>query len=381
MIFILATTEVHKIPITILSRCQRYDFRRISIDTISDRLQELMDEEGVKVEPKALRYVAKAGDGSMRDSLSLLDQCIAFYLGEELTYDKVLQVLGAVDNDIFSKLLRTLYNRDVTGAIAQLEEMVTQGRDLHQFVVDFTWYMRNLLLVKSDSNMEDVLEVTSEQMAALQEEAEMMDDVMLMRFIREFSELSNQIKYSSQKRVLIEIALVKLCRPEMEQDNEALIDRINAVETKLDQGFTVAPANASISGAVSSDAKIEKQPLPDALPEEIEALLGKWEQVVASSTGMLKEALKDRATVPVYENNEFRIVYDAPEGSKSIHGDLLMQGMWTEELNNIIEELTGKHIDIKYEINKTGIPGRKLHTDAVEAFAKRAKIVIETEDF
>ena len=101
MIFILATTEVHMIPITILSRCQRYDFRRISIDTIAGRLQELMVKENISVEDKALRYVAKAADGSMRDALSLLDQCIAFYLGENLTYDKVLQVLGAVDNEIF----------------------------------------------------------------------------------------------------------------------------------------------------------------------------------------------------------------------------------------------------------------------------------------
>ena len=120
VIFILATTEVHMIPITILSRCQRYDFRRITIDTIAARLQELMKKEGIVAEEKALRYVAKAGDGSMRDSLSLLDQCIAFYLGEELTYDKVLQVLGAVDNEIFSNLLRRVVQRDVTGAIAQL---------------------------------------------------------------------------------------------------------------------------------------------------------------------------------------------------------------------------------------------------------------------
>ena len=105
VIFILATTEVHMIPITILSRCQRYDFRRISIDTIAGRLQELMVKENISVEDKALRYVAKAADGSMRDALSLLDQCIAFYLGENLTYDKVLQVLGAVDNEIFSQLL------------------------------------------------------------------------------------------------------------------------------------------------------------------------------------------------------------------------------------------------------------------------------------
>ena len=106
VIFILATTEAHKIPITILSRCQRYDFHRITIDTIASRLEELLNIEGVEAEEKAVRYVAKAGDGSMRDALSLLDQCIAFYLGQTLTYDKVLEVLGAVDTEVFSKLLR-----------------------------------------------------------------------------------------------------------------------------------------------------------------------------------------------------------------------------------------------------------------------------------
>ena len=104
VIFILATTEVHKIPITILSRCQHYDFKRISIETITDRMRDLMQEEQVEVEEKALRYVAKAADGSMRDALSLLDQCIAFYLGQKLTYDNVLEVLGAVDTDVFSRL-------------------------------------------------------------------------------------------------------------------------------------------------------------------------------------------------------------------------------------------------------------------------------------
>ena len=106
VIFILATTEAHKIPVTILSRCQRYDFRRIGIDTITARLMELMEKEQVEAEEKAVRYVAKAADGSMRDALSLLDQCIAFYLGEKLTYDHVLEVLGAVDTEVFSNLLR-----------------------------------------------------------------------------------------------------------------------------------------------------------------------------------------------------------------------------------------------------------------------------------
>ena len=104
VVFILATTEVHKIPITILSRCQRYDFHRISIDTIAARLSDLMVKEGIEVEDKAIRYIAKAADGSMRDGLSLLDQCIAFYIGQTLTYDNVLKVLGAIDTEVFSRL-------------------------------------------------------------------------------------------------------------------------------------------------------------------------------------------------------------------------------------------------------------------------------------
>ena len=160
VIFILATTEVHKIPITILSRCQRYDFKRISIETITRRMQELMDAEGVKVEEKALRYVAKTADGSMRDALSLLDQCIAFHFGKELTYDKVLDVLGAVDTEVFSRLFRLVLDRNVLGCINLLEEIIMQGRELTQFVSDFSWYLRNLLLVKTSDNMEDVIDVS-----------------------------------------------------------------------------------------------------------------------------------------------------------------------------------------------------------------------------
>ena len=186
VIFILATTEAHKIPITILSRCQRYDFHRISIDTIAARLSELLKVEGVEAEEKAIRYVAKAGDGSMRDALSLLDQCIAFYLGQTLTYDKVLDVLGAVDTEVFSRLLRKVLAGDVTSAIRILEELIVGGRELSQFVGDFTWYMRNLLLVKTSDNPEEAIDVSSENLKLLKEESEMTDRDTLMRYIRIF---------------------------------------------------------------------------------------------------------------------------------------------------------------------------------------------------
>ena len=211
VIFILATTEAHKIPITILSRCQRYDFKRITIDTIAARLADLMQKENIEVEEKAIRYVAKAADGSMRDALSILDQCIAFYLGQKLTYDNVLEVLGAVDTEVFSRLLRELLERNVAKVMKSLDELVMQGRELSQLAADFTWYLRNLLLAKSSDNMEDVLDVSTENLAQLKEEAQMIENDTLIRYIRIFSELSNQLKYATQKRVMMEVAFIKLC--------------------------------------------------------------------------------------------------------------------------------------------------------------------------
>lgn len=239
VIFILATTEAHKIPITILSRCQRYDFRRITVDTISERLSELMEKEGTEVEEKAIRYIAKAADGSMRDALSLLDQCIAFYLGEKLTYEKALDVLGAVDMEVFSELLRKVLAQDTAGSIKTLEELIVQGRELGQFVNDFVWYMRNLLLVKTSDVPEDAVDVSAENLERLKEESEMLDTETLMRYIRVFSELSNQIRYASQKRVLVEIALIKLCQPVMETNLDSLFDRIRILEEKMEKGIPV----------------------------------------------------------------------------------------------------------------------------------------------
>ncbi len=236
VIFILATTEVHKIPVTILSRCQRYDFRRISIETIAGRMQELMDKEQVETEERAIRYIAKAADGSMRDALSLLDQCIAFYLGEKLTYDHVLDVLGAVDTEVFGRLLREILARDVAGVMAMVEELIMQGRELSQLAADFTWYLRNLLLAKTSDRIEDVLDVSSENLVRLQEEAEMVETEALLRYIRIFSELSGQLRYASQKRVMLEVALIRLCVPAMETNQDSLLERIRAVEEKLENG-------------------------------------------------------------------------------------------------------------------------------------------------
>lgn len=294
VIFILATTEAHKIPITILSRCQRYDFHRITIDTIAARLTELLEAEGVEAEEKAVRYVAKAGDGSMRDALSLLDQCIAFYLGQTLTYDKVLEVLGAVDTEVFSQLLRKVLSGDVTGSIHILEELITGGRELSQFVGDFTWYMRNLLLVKTSENPEDAIDVSSENLKLLKEESEMTDVDTLMRYIRIFSELSNQIRFATQKRVLVEIALIKLCRPAMETNLDSVLDRIRVLEQRMDeapvQQVIVQQASGS-AGEVNQSAVPEPKKPQKAAPEDLQKIVAGWKVIVGQTTAAFKQAL------------------------------------------------------------------------------------------
>lgn len=277
VIFILATTEAHKIPITILSRCQRYDFHRISIDTITDRLVELMRTEQVDVEERALRYVAKAGDGSMRDALSLLDQCIAFHLGEKLTYENVLEVLGAVDTEVFSALLRQVLAKDVTGAIRTVDHLVDQGRELGQMVNDFTWYMRNLLLIQSADDMEEVLDMSADHLAALKEEAQMVEPETLIRYIRIFSELSSQIRYAAQKRILLEIAIIKLCRPQMEKDLSALNERMDDMEQKLESGAFVsaAPQSAAVPAAGGTQLRRHRHRRKHSFPKPFRRTLNR----------------------------------------------------------------------------------------------------------
>lgn len=346
VIFILATTEVHKIPITILSRCQHYDFRRISIETISDRLKELMIEEQVEVEDKAIRYVAKAADGSMRDALSLLDQCIAFYMGQKLTYDHVLEVLGAVDTDVFSQLLRNIIRRDVPKVLDTVEELVMLGRELTQLSVDFTWYLRNLLLMKTSDNIEDVLDVSTENMQQLKEEAGMIETDMLLRYIRIFSELSGQLKYASQKRVLLEVALIKLCTPAMEIDQDSLLDRIRAVEEKLEQGIPASAVQEKVVYVNGDNAAVPgktapKPELPNAIPDDVKEVVKNFRPIADEASGMIRTFLK-KARLSLGGDNRLMIVMPG-----AMEAEVVGREDHRQELESLIENRIGKKVEVE----------------------------------
>ncbi len=236
VIFIMATTESHKIPITIRSRCQKYDFRRIGLEVIYERLVDLLQREGLEAEEKAIRYVAKVADGSMRDALSLLDQCISYYLGQTLTYDKVLEVLGSVDVEIFNELMTHVSDDNTMEALRVIDEIIWQGRELNQFVTDFTWYMRNLLLLQTADSMSSQIDIAADSLESMKVIADKVKFESLTRYIRVFSELSSEIRYSTQKRVVLELAIIKLTTPQMEVNTDSILERLRVLEKKVEEG-------------------------------------------------------------------------------------------------------------------------------------------------
>ena len=372
VIFILATTEAHKIPITILSRCQRYDFKRITIDTIAARLHELIEKEQLDVEERAVRYIAKAADGSMRDALSLLDQCIAFYIGSRLTYDNVLEVLGAVDTSVFSKLLRCIAGRQMVEAIYLLEDVVIQGRELGQFVNDFTWYLRNLLLAQNSDNLEDILDISSENLAALKEEAAMVEPAVLMRYIRIFSELSGQMRYSSQKRVLLEVAIVKLCKPSMERNLDSILNRLSNIEKQLEEGVIAAPQKAqrqNIQEQQASDsAPVSADVRPQAASEDVMRIVAQWGKIISDLPMSMAAMIKN---VRVSQGDDASLLLAC---ENEMQKDYFDQESHQSELSEIIADKIQKQVKIKAVFLSDETPERQ------EMFIDPRKINLEGVD-
>lgn len=373
VIFILATTEAHKIPVTILSRCQRYDFKRISIDTICERLHELIEAEGLDVEDKAVRYIARMADGAMRDALSLLDQCAAFYIGERLTYDHVLEVLGAVDTDVFGRLFRQVLKRNVKEVIQVLDELVMQGRELSQLAADFTWYLRNLLLLKTSDEMEEVLDVSSENLVQLKEDAKLVEAEELIRYIRIFSELTGELKYSTQKRVLLEVTFIKLCKPQMETNADTLLSRLRALEEEVENGIAAASAQPRpiYTDVDARPIRKEKPVLPKALSEDVREVAKNFRQITDNASVMLRQYLK-KAKLSAGEND--RLIIVLPD---EVTAGFVAKQEHKDEIVHLIEEKIGKTVEIDVRHVEEG----RRFEDSFVDIEKVVHMDITIEDF
>ncbi|MEG1986510.1 MAG: DNA polymerase III subunit gamma/tau [Clostridia bacterium] len=229
VVFILATTDVHKLPATILSRCMRFDFKLLSVDELSQNLKIIFNDIGKKYEDEALSLIATAGEGSVRDSLSIADMCLSFS-DEVITYRDVLEVLGASDPNIIIGLVENLINKDTSSALNTVDRLSNLGKNIAILAKDISHYVRDILYIKYCDNSADLLKLPNEIYSKLKAISAKADSARLLFFIDLFNGINVELRYSTQPRIMIEAAVI---RATTETGQKELADRLTVVETKV----------------------------------------------------------------------------------------------------------------------------------------------------
>lgn len=341
VIFILATTDPQKIPVTILSRCQRFDFKRIAADEIEETLKKYMEKENVNIEEKALSYIARLADGGMRDAFSILEQSISFYFGEHITLDKVLYLVGAVDTSLLFEMISAILNKDANKMLSLCEEVNRQGRSLRQFASDLLEHCRNLLVAKTTKGGSDVLDYSSEYVEKLKVQAEEIPVNELMRYIRHLAQLEFELRTAISPRILLEVALLKLCEVQMDDSSESMMSKMQEMERKLEklmaEGITMA--TAPVVQAVPKQEVIPSK-LPEAVPDEVKRLKNKWNEILSTfGTTSAARAVYTSTRLGYIEGDILYIVY-----GKGMEAGV---NRYLEDVKNVINNFAGKEVKVR----------------------------------
>lgn len=355
VIFILATTEAQKIPVTISSRCQKYMFKRISIEVISNRLMEILEREGIAADKAAVDYIAKAADGSMRDGLSILERIIMTNLGKRLTYEEVIDCLGIVQIDIFLNMFLAITCKDAEKALNILNEAFYAGAELNTFISDMIWFLRTTLILKASNNAR--VDVTDEMVATIREAAKMVSVSEIIRCINEFSELLYRQKMYDNKKMFLEISILKLILWNQENglseergSRETIItnnDKITgiSVEDNITEN-SVADADKehedeqrNVSKALPTNETFSAEKYPQASREELNIIRNKWYDFVNMLPADMKEVVCNAGLYPTADN--IALVID-PDDKKSM--DFYSNNM--ESFKRYMYAITGRTFNI-----------------------------------
>ncbi|HBM75367.1 MAG TPA: DNA polymerase III subunit gamma/tau [Clostridiaceae bacterium] len=229
IIFILATTEYQKVPATILSRCQRFDFKRISVPDIVSRLNTIAKQENVSIDDKTLNLIARSADGALRDALSVFDQCISIGNGS-VTYEDVASMLGITTDEYLIKLADAVAENDASKCIILIDELINNGKDVYQFIKDFTMHFRDLLVCRIGGAAVDVLNISQETFDRIREQTKKFSTESIMRNINILSAAEADAKWVSQPRIILEMAVLKMCKKELDADLDSLLVRVAKLE-------------------------------------------------------------------------------------------------------------------------------------------------------
>lgn len=235
VIFILATTEPHKIPATILSRCQRFDFKRVSSKDIASRMAYICKKENIEAEEKALSLIARNSQGALRDALSILDQCMSFG-NEKIEYNDVIELLGTVNIDELFELSQSIIDENTKKSLQILNEFIIWGKDIRNLINDLIDHFRNLMVCKVSKDLDEIISLPEESIERLKEQSENININDLIRILNILSETQDSMKSSSNTRILAEVTIMKIAQPMFDESKEALIKRIENLEEKIESG-------------------------------------------------------------------------------------------------------------------------------------------------
>ncbi len=268
VVFILATTEPHKILPTIISRCQRFDFGLLSIQDLSKRMKYICEQEKISVSDGALTMIARSAEGGMRDAISILDQAIAFG-GDRVNIEDVNTILGKVDQQILKEIVMVMASHDTKRGLELVNKIIDQGKDIHQFVKDLILHFRDLMLVKECGVQNNIIDLPEEFKLEQMEQAQNFKTSDLLKILEMLSDADQQLRFASQPRLILELTLIKLLSPEVDTSMTNLINRLAKVEEMLESRPSiqeriivspkpeVAPVQ-KIQEKVASQSKINK---------------------------------------------------------------------------------------------------------------------------
>ncbi|HLO12829.1 MAG TPA: DNA polymerase III subunit gamma/tau [Pseudoneobacillus sp.] len=364
VIFILATTEPHKIPLTIISRCQRFDFKRITPQDIVKRMKLIVEETKVQYDEKALHIIARAAEGGMRDALSLLDQAISFS-EDTVTTEDALTVTGSVSQNLLNQLATALVEKDVAVALERVGELLSQGKDPVRFIEDFILYYRDMLLYKAAPNLEETFErvMLDQEFQAL---AERTSSQQIYELIDILNKTQQEMRWTNHPRIFLEVAIVKLTQIEVRNhDNGPSSEEIGKLLTKLNQLENEIKFLKENGPAVQQETPQATQPkaqrssrkgfqapvgrinevLKQATKPNLQQIKGHWGQLIAKlvSNQMRSQAALLNDAEPVAASQDTVIIKFKYE----IHCQMAMENnRFIEAISGIIRELTNQTMNI-----------------------------------
>jgi len=311
VIFILATTEPHKIPATILSRCQRFDFKRVSSKDIASRMSYICKKENIEAEEKALSLIARNSQGALRDALSILDQCISFG-NEKIEYNDVIELLGTVNIDELFELSQSIIDENTKKSLEILNEFIIWGKDIRNLINDLIDHFRNLMVCKVSKDLDEIISLPEESIERLKEQSQNVNINDLIRILNILSETQDSMKSSSNTRILAEVTIMKIAQPMFDESKEALIKRIENLEEKIESGnIKVSTVQIEQSKDVKSqiieDDKVEENKedvaYEEVKSEDVRLVESSWKKV----TQKIKDDRKLSIAALLKEVNTFNV--------------------------------------------------------------------------